>query len=86
VHYTLGMRRFQGRANLAQYFDRLLGRIFAPIVEQGRKILALDEFHGDEPQSVGNAQVENTDDVAVRDFAGEEQFLFKSLKNAGMAG
>lgn len=47
---------------------------------------AVDVLHGNEAESVGNAEIEDADHVPMRDFACENQFLLKSLKNARMAG
>ena len=54
--------------------------------QQRRQILSLDELHGDEAESFGDAEIEDADHVAMRDFSRQDQFLLKALQNAGMAG
>src|SRR5215469_6161898 len=47
------------------------------------EILAIDVLHGDVFDSVGFAQVINTDYIAVSDLASEDQLLLESLKRRG---
>ena len=55
-------------------------------LENGVKIPAVHEGHGDEFHAVGLAQVVNAQDILVRDSAGEKKFVFEALNDLGIAG
>ena len=81
-----GVGRFQSPANLQHDARRLLGRKFASFEQQGSEVLALDEIHGDELDSAGLAQIENTDDILVGYLPGENQFLLEAPQDLRISG
>ncbi len=82
---AFAMRHFQRRDHLPQDLDGFLWRVLPALLEQVRKILPFDELHGDEPEPIGDAEIENADYIPMRDLAGENQLLLESRENTWMA-
>src|SRR5215469_8460933 len=54
--------------------------------QQVVKALALNVLHSNELDTLGFPEVENPDDVAIRDLPGKNQFLFEALQNIRIIG
>ena len=80
------MGRFQRATNLGDDPYRLVRRKFSSFTEHGAKIAAFHELHGDELEPLGLSQVENANDVPVRNFASQDQLLFEAAEDFGIAG
>src|SRR5690348_7010463 len=85
MDYVLRVRRFEGAANLQHDFCRLGGGEFASLPQESAEVLSLDEIHGDEFDPVGLPQVENANDVFVRDLASKNQFLLEASQHFRVA-
>ena len=77
-----------GRAQTAQHLacnvDGFVGRELAVLAQNLVQALALDVFHGDKSDSVGFAQIENPNHIAIRDLTSEDQFLLKRWRISGL--
>jgi len=71
VNHAFRVGGFQGPAYLQHDSRRLLGRKFTSFQQQFTEVLPLHKIHGDEFDSVGLPQVENTNDILVRNLASE---------------
>src|SRR5262249_44277721 len=80
------MSGFEREADLLDNFDRSFGRELTLLGQQGLEVAALDEFHGDELDAVGFAQIENADHVAVRYLARQDELLLEALQNFRQSG
>ncbi len=70
-------------ARLTHDVDGLLGSEFL-VAQERLQVLALHILHGDELGVAGNSQVENADDVAVRDLPRQDQLAFEPLQDLGV--
>ncbi len=80
------MRRLQRPAHLLNDRNCFLRSKLGPLMDDGGEIFALDILHRDELYPLRFAQVINTDDIAVGDLGGEDQFLFEAVENGTVAG
>ena len=79
------MCRFEPAADLADNVDALrVGECLA--AQSALKVLAIQKLHGDEFRLVRHSQVENSNDIAVCDLPGEDQFPLKTLQDVGVPG
>ena len=86
MNHAGSVGRFQRAANLGDDPYRLLRRKFSSFTEHGAKIAAFHELHGDELEPLGLSQVEDANDVAVGNFASQDQFLFEAAQDFRIAG
>ena len=86
MDHMFAVRGFQGAADLEHDFRCFAGRKFASFLKEVAKVVSLHEIHGDELDSVGLAEVENTNDILVRDLARENQFLLEAPQDFRIAG
>src|SRR5438105_8490196 len=86
VNHTGSVCRFQCVANLGDDSNCLFERKFPSFPEHGAKVAALDVLHGDELEALGLSEVENADDIAVGNFASEDQLLFEPAQDFRIAG
>src|ERR1700722_10170661 len=73
----------------ADLFDErycFLWRELRPLMEDVGEIFALNILHGDELYPLSLAEVVNTDDVAVGNLSGEDQFLLEAVEDSAVAG
>ena len=73
-------------ANLLKDGHHLAWRKLSAFHQNALQIPPLDVVHRDELASIGAAEIEDPDDVLVRDLAGENQLLLETAENIGMAG
>ena len=81
MDFAFGVRRFQPPGHLGNDFGRLrrgsLPRRFRIL----REIFPFDELHGDKARALGLPEIEDANDVAVRDLPGQNQFQLEVLQN-----
>src|SRR5258708_12349446 len=71
---------FQSPADLLRDLHRFFRRKLLPFVDQSAQILAFDELHGDELETIGIAHVVDTDDVFVGHLVRKHQFLLEAIE------
>src|SRR5260370_8544718 len=71
---------FQSPADLLRDLHRFFRRKLLPFVDQSAQILAFDELHGDELETIGIAHVVDTDDVFVGHRVRKQQFLLEAIE------
>src|ERR1051325_3997410 len=81
MDHVFGVRGFQSAANLQHDLRRFRVREFASFLKQYAEVPAFHEIHGDELDSVGLAQIENSNNILVRHLTRENQFLLEALQN-----
>src|SRR6202171_4716164 len=86
MDHTGCVGRFQCAANLRDDLYRLVRRKFSSFTKHGAKIAAFHELHGDELEALGLSQIEDANDVAMRNFASEDQLLFEAAEDFRIAG
>src|SRR5215469_15535530 len=86
MNHVLAVGGFQGATDLQHDARRLVRRKLALLLKQSAEVAALHEIHGDELDSVGLAQVKDSNDVFVRDLARENQFLLEPPHHFRIAG
>ena len=86
VHDSRGMRGFESRGDLQDDGNGFVGGELPFFVDQALEVTSLDILHGDELDALRLPEIENADDVAMGDFAREDQFLLEPAKDFGMAG
>src|SRR6266849_3840672 len=86
MHDSCLVRRFQRGRNLQENWNRLFWTKFPFLIQKGAQILPLHVVHGDVSDSACLSQIENTNDVAVSNFASQDEFLFETPQDFRMAG
>ncbi len=86
MHHSRVMRRIQRRCNLQEYGYGFLRSQLPFVMQKGAQISPLDVLHGDVSDPARLPQIENADDVAVGNFARENEFLFEAPQDFRMAG
>ena len=77
---------FESAAGLEDDLHRLLWSKLFVRLQKAVQVLALDILHGDELDSSGFTQIENTNHVPLRNLAGENQLLLEALDDGRIAG
>jgi hypothetical protein len=78
MNHAFAVGGFQARANLADDIAAVANRKSAFVREDFAEVPALDIIHGDEFEAVGNAEIEDPDDIAMGHLAGEDQLLLET--------
>src|ERR1700721_154344 len=78
---ALGMGAIEGATDLLHHRNGIFRREFPLPPQYGSKVFPVDELHADEANALGLAEVEDADDVLMRDVAGENQLLLKALQD-----
>jgi hypothetical protein len=86
VQHAALVRGGERGADLPRHLHRLLLREAADALEQRREVLAVHVFHRQERTAVGLADVVGAADVAVRDGAGEADFVVELREPCRIAG
>jgi hypothetical protein len=82
---VLGVRRVESAANLQHDSRCFIGRKVASFLKESAEILPLDVVHSDEFDSVGFAEVEDSNYVRVTDLARENEFLLEASQHFWIA-
>src|SRR6202042_678317 len=80
MDYALGVGRVERPAHLLDHRDRFFRRKLSLAPQQSSQIISVHILHADKANSISLAQIENADDVLVRDVAGKNQFLLEALE------
>ena len=86
VHYALGVRGIERRRELPGDVHEPFRRDAPAFLDDLVEIFAFHEHHGDELDATDIAQIVNPQNVAMRDAAGQLQFLLKPQHRVGIAG
>ena len=86
MHHSRVMRRFQRRRNLLEYRNGLFRSQFLFLMQKSAQISPLHVLHGDVSDSACLSQIEYADDVAVRNFPRQDEFLFEAPQDLRMTG
>ncbi len=86
VDHALVVGRFEGGAQLASEFKGAVKGQSSFLVDQAGEIAAFDEGHGDELDAADVAEIVDTQDILLRDLAGEQELLFEALHGLRIGG
>ena len=86
MHHAFAMSDFQGAADLKNDAGSLVGWQLTLFIEDSTEILPLQILHRDELEAVRLTKIENADDVAVCDLAGEDEFLLEAPQHFRIGG
>src|SRR2546430_5570360 len=86
VDDAFAVSSFESAAGLEDDLHRLLWSKLFVRLQKAVQVLALDILHGDELDSSGFTQIENTNHVPLRNLAGENQLLLEALDDGRIAG
>src|SRR5579872_5577793 len=89
MDYSLAVGCFQAPADLLKNVDCLGHGQFPALDQQAFQVPAFDVVHGDELAPVGHPEIEDPDNVLVRDLARQNQLLLETpqyLRISGQVG
>ena len=79
MDHAFGMGRVERAADLLHHRDCLLGRELSLAAQYSAQVLAIHVFHADEANAIGLTQIEDADDILVRDVARKNELLLEAL-------
>ncbi len=86
MNYAFTVRGFESAADLQDYLGGFFWRQLSLFSQHPAQVLPLQIFHGDEFETVGLAQIEYADDVAMRHLPSQDQLLLEAFQDFRVGG